>query len=115
MKKRKIHQFILYASHFNRESMIKEVALWANHVYNKNHNDAFCYLFASKEKYLVYINKIPIHGTVTLVQTWLIDMIYDLAFILSISFKRIISTPYFIHAEIKFSSISSFNSVFKIQ
>jgi len=79
MKKIKIHQFILYASHFNKESMIKEVAKWAYYVFNKSRNDAFFYLFASKEKYLVYINKIPIHGKVTLVQTWLIDMIYDLA------------------------------------
>ena len=48
MKKIKVHQFVLYASHFTKESMINEVAKWANHVFNKEREDDLCHLMASK-------------------------------------------------------------------
>lgn len=89
MKKRKIYQFVLYASHFSKESMIKEVARWANYVFNKGRNDTFCYLMASKEKYLVYINGNRVRGEAWLVQTWLIDMIYDIACLITTGSKTI--------------------------
>lgn len=79
MKKIKVHQFVVYASHFTKESMIYEVAKWANSVFNKDHEGNFCDFMASKKRYSVYVNRFLVRGEAWLVQTWLIDMIYDIS------------------------------------
>ncbi len=77
MKSRIPHLFIIYASQFTLDSMVQAVCYWAKeiaHSPDQNNN----YGFLAEQKYSVVINKKIINNKVQLVQTWLIDMLYDI-------------------------------------
>ena len=77
MKVRKQHQFFVYASHFSIKSMIRMVSYWA-YVTAKCPQKELKYI-ARKEKYEVSINGAIVSGTVQIVQTWLVDMLYQIS------------------------------------
>ena len=84
MKSKRIHDFFLYASHFTKQSIIEAIAYWSKYVFNENGAGQF--MFYAYEKYRVEIKKRGPKGRhithvntgkATLVQTWLIDMLYE--------------------------------------
>ncbi len=76
MKVRIKHQFFLYASQFTLVSMLEAVSYWSNYAYN--HPDQQFGSFMIKKQFSVQIENTPINGKTDLIQTWLIDMIYEL-------------------------------------
>ena len=77
MKAHMPHSFFIYASYFTTESMIENVAKLANDVF-KSSDKSEEYLY-KKVNFTVKINRKIFSSKVDLVQTWLIDLIYDLA------------------------------------
>ncbi len=72
------HQFFIYASNFTLKSMLKQVALHAFDVFNDYQNSDFGH-FAKYKNYIVIIEKKTIKNRLLLAQTWLIDIMYELA------------------------------------
>lgn len=70
------HQFFVYASNFTLESMIVTISNFSYDVF-KNPDDNMGKL-AKKVNYEIMINKQVVKHTADLVQTWLIDMLYDI-------------------------------------
>lgn len=70
------HEFFVYASNFTLKSMVNCVCYWSLYVF-KNKNDEFKF-FAKEMPYSVVVNKTRLRGTVTIAQTWLIDLLYEL-------------------------------------
>lgn len=73
--------YIVYASQFKLESIIISVANIAFDIY-KNPNDKF-YSFAGYREYTVKVSNRVIHNKVLIVQTWMIDLMYELSLITS--------------------------------
>jgi hypothetical protein len=71
--------FIIYASQFTLESILMSVAIVAFDIY-KNPDYTF-YSFAGYREYTVTLNKKLIHDRVLIVQTWIIDLMYELSLI----------------------------------
>lgn len=69
------HQFILYARNFSLESIIKEISKISMEVFD-NQNNLYGSI-ATQLKYSVTINGCKIIDNTFVVQTWLIDLIYD--------------------------------------
>lgn len=70
------HPFFTYASNFTLESMIMEISNLSYEVFINPDKDMG--RFAKKINYKVNINKRVIRHTADVVQTWLIDMLYDI-------------------------------------
>ena len=70
------HQFLLYAANYSLKSMLTSIAYWSNVLF-QNEDKTFGN-FASSKNYKVQIGKGSYSGKVTIVQTWLLDLVYDL-------------------------------------
>ncbi len=70
------HAFFTYASNFTLESMIVTISSFSYDVFT-NPDDSMGKL-AKKVNYKIIINKQVVKHTADLVQTWLIDMLYDI-------------------------------------
>ena len=97
MKARIPDPFIIYASQFTLESILLSVANVAFDIY-KNPDDTF-YSCAGYREYTVTLNKKLIHDRILIVQTWIIDLMYELSLINSKGEKNINKdeTLYLIH------------------
>ena len=78
MKLKLPHRFFMYAQNFTIESMLKEISLCAFDLI-KNNSDQNMGGIAKWENYSVVVSKKILRGCCLVVQTWLIDMVYDLA------------------------------------
>lgn len=75
MKVKRPHPFIIYASQFTLDSLIKNICYWAKELaHSPDPNNL--YGFTAEYTYSITINKKEIKSKVQLVQTWLIDMLY---------------------------------------
>lgn len=81
MKAKIPHEFWRYASKFTIESMIQQISYWAWYAYNNPSKE-----FGSFALKKTFSNN---RGFVNLVQTWLIDMLYDIACMNSCGNKQI--------------------------
>ena len=70
------HQFLLYAANYSLKSMLTSIAYCSNVLF-QNEDKTFGN-FASSKNYKVQIGKGSYSGKVTIVQTWLLDLVYDL-------------------------------------
>ena len=87
MKSRIPDKFVIYSSQFTIESMILAISKIAVDIYLSDDN-TFSNFAASKE-YTVSAWGLEIHNSVLIVQTWLIDLIYDLLTLSSKGTKKI--------------------------
>ena len=71
------HEFLRYAMFFSRESMIYNVAYWAQSVFGNNQKRESA--FFQNIPYTINLNGAPYSSKVLITQTWLIDMIYEIA------------------------------------
>lgn len=76
MKARIPHPFFQYASNFSLKSMLKAIS-WLSKDIFMNPSDEFG-LFAGYRSYAITLNGKKISGKPMLLQTWLIDLMYDL-------------------------------------
>lgn len=74
MKAKVPNSFFRYISMFTLESMIINICYWANHIaFDPSKNDNG---FSSEERYTIDIGGKSFSSTATVLQTWLIDILY---------------------------------------
>ncbi len=76
MKVRMPEPFIVYASNYTLKSMIEYVSYYALDIYKKT--DATFGGFSGKRKYSLVYNERSVSREAHIVQTWMIDLMYDL-------------------------------------
>ena len=81
------HQFFVYARQFSLQSIIEEIAKISFDVFANT--DKEFYSFAGERKYSVSINNAALRSKVLIVQTWLIDLLYNVVSINDFGDKRI--------------------------
>jgi len=72
------HQFFVYASNFSIKSMLKRISQLSFEVFNDYKNSDLGH-FAKYKHYTVTIGNKVTNGKTLLVQTWLIDMMYEIS------------------------------------
>ena len=70
------HRFYIFASQFTLESMIKQISNLSYHIFSNP--DSLSKQLAKTMTFRVTINRKIISGRANVVQTWIIDMLYDL-------------------------------------
>ena len=70
------HSFYIFASQFTLDSMIKQISNLSYHIFCNP--DSLSKKLAKNMSFRVTINHRVISGRANVVQTWIIDMLYDL-------------------------------------
>lgn len=70
------HRFYIFASQFTLESMLKQISNLSYHIFSNP--DSLSKQLAKTMTFRVTINRKIISGRANVVQTWIIDMLYDL-------------------------------------
>ena len=81
------HNFIRYATSFSRESMIYGVAYWAKNVFSNHRNGKPN--FYQDIPYTIKLNGKPFSSKAMVAQTWLIDLIYEIACLENCGYEEI--------------------------
>lgn len=74
MKEKTTHPFFTYASRFTLGSMIYSICYWAKEISFDSQSDTFG--FSGEANYTINFDNKPLTVKCTIVQTWLIDMLY---------------------------------------
>ena len=74
MKEKTTHPFFTYASQFTLGSMIYSICYWAKEISFNSQSDTFG--FSGEANYTINFDNKPLTVKCTMVQTWLIDMLY---------------------------------------
>lgn len=70
------HSFYIFASQFTLESMLNQISFLSYHIFCNPDEATKC--FAKTFNYTITINHRVIKGKTNVVQTWIIDLYYDL-------------------------------------
>lgn len=76
MKANLPHPFYIFASQFTLESILEQISFLSYHIFCNPDEATKC--FAKSIDYKIMINHRIINGKTNVVQTWIIDLFYDL-------------------------------------
>ena len=76
MKANLPHPFYIYASQFTLESVLEQISILSYHIFCNSDETTKC--FAKTIDYKIMINHRIFNGKTNVVQTWIIDLFYDL-------------------------------------
>ncbi len=75
MKARIPHPYYRYIYRFSLTSILKSISYWSRSIFINPSNETK--MFADKKKYTVFLDNQKVSGEVMLLQTWLIDLMFD--------------------------------------